>query len=124
MRILIAEDSPVARRLLESTLRRWGHEVVATSDGSEAWQALQAGERPVLAILDWLMPGMDGPELCRRIRETPDISSLYVILLTAKGTQEDVLEGLTTGVNDYLVKPFDSEELRGKLEKALCIVES
>lgn len=123
MRILIAEDSVVSRRLLETTLRRWGHEVIATCDGSEAWQALQTGESPALAIIDWVMPGMNGPELCQRIRETQGISSLYVILLTAKGTREDVLDGFKAGANDYLVKPFDPGQLRVRLEKARQIAE-
>ncbi len=124
MRILIADDSLVSRRLLETTLTRWGHEVIVTCDGSEAWQALQAGEPPALAIIDWMMAGMNGPELCRRIREMPAISSLYVILLTAKGTQEEVLEGVKVGANDHLVKPFDPNQLRVRLEKAGRIVKS
>ena len=123
MRILIAEDSLVARRLLESTLRRWGHEVVATADGSEAWQAMQASGAPPLAIVDWVMPGMEGPELCRRVRQTPEISSLYLILLTAKGTPEEIVIGLATGADDYLVKPFNPEELRARVEAGRRIVE-
>lgn len=124
MRILIAEDSLVSRRLLESTLTRWGHEVIATSDGDEAWRVLQAGERPALAILDWMMPGMDGLELCRRIREMPDLSPLYVILLTAKGTRDEVLDGCNAGINDYLVKPLDSLQLQLRLEEACRAIEA
>lgn len=123
MRILIAEDSLVARRLLESTLRRWGHEVVATADGSEAWQAMQASGAPPLAIVDWVMPGMEGPELCRRVRQTPEISSLYLILLTAKGTPEEIVAGLAIGADDYLVKPFNPEELRARVDAGRRIVE-
>lgn len=123
MRILIAEDSLVARRLLESTLRRWGHEVVATADGSEAWQTLQASDVPPLAIVDWVMPGMEGPELCRRVRQSPEISSLYLILLTAKGTPEEIVTGLATGADDYLVKPFNPEELRARVDAGRRIVE-
>ena len=123
MRILIAEDSLVARRLLEGTLRRWGHEVVATADGSKAWQAMQASGAPPLAIVDWVMPGMEGPELCRLVRQTPEISSLYLILLTAKGTPEEIVIGLATGADDYLVKPFNPEELRARVEAGRRIVE-
>lgn len=123
MRILIAEDSLVSRRLLDTALRRWGHEVLVTCDGSEAWQALQAGEAPTLAIVDWMMPEMEGPELCRRIRETPGISSLYVILLTAKGMREEIVAGLEAGADDYLIKPFDPEELRARVGVGRRIVE-
>lgn len=123
MRILIAEDSLVSRRLLETTLKRWGYEVLVTCDGSEAWTALQAGEAPSLAIVDWVMPGVEGPELCRRIRRTQGISSLYVILLTAKGTQEDIVAGLEAGADDYLAKPFDPEELRARVGAGRRIVE-
>ncbi|MDD5558294.1 response regulator transcription factor [Candidatus Methylomirabilis sp.] len=123
MRILIAEDSLVSRRLLEATLKRWGHEVITTSDGSEAWQVLEASEAPPLAILDWVMPKMDGPELCRRIRQTQEISSMYVILLTAKGIREDIVAGLDAGADDYLIKPFDPEELRARVDVGRRIVE-
>lgn len=123
MRILIADDSLVSRRLLETTLKRWGHEVIATCDGTEAWQVLQAGELPELTIIDWIMPGLDGLELCRRIREQQRISSLYVILLTAKGTHEDIVGGLNAGADDYLVKPFDPEELRARVGVGRRIVE-
>ena len=123
MRILIAEDSLVSRHLIETTLRRWGYDVLVTCDGSEAWQVLQASEPPPLAIVDWVMPKMDGPELCRRIRQTPMTSSLYVILLTAKGMREDIVAGLDAGADDYLVKPFDPGELRARVDVGRRIVE-
>lgn len=123
MRILIAEDSLVARRLIETTLRRWGYDVLVACDGSDAWQVLEAGEPPPLAIVDWVMPKMDGPELCRRIRQTQGTSSMYVILLTAKGMREDIVAGLDAGANDYLVKPFDPGELRARVDVGRRIVE-
>jgi len=123
MRILIAEDSLVSRRLLETTLKRWGHEVIATPDGSEAWQVLQTNEAPPFAIVDWVMPKMEGPELCRRIRQTQGTSSMYIILLTAKGTPEEIVAGLDAGADDYLVKPFDPGELRARVDVGRRIVE-
>lgn len=123
MQILIAEDSLVSRRLLETTLRRWGYDVLITRDGSEAWHLLQAGKAPPMAIIDWMMPEMEGPDLCRRIRGTPAISSLYLILLTAKGMREEIVAGLEAGADDYLVKPFDSEELRARVGVGCRIIE-
>ena len=123
MRILIADDSLVSRHLIETTLRRWGYDVLVTCDGSEAWQVLQVSEPPPLAIVDWVMPKMDGPELCRRIRQTPMTSSMYVILLTAKGMREDIVAGLDAGADDYLVKPFDHGELRARVDVGRRIVE-
>lgn len=116
MKILIAEDDPISRRVLDTTLRKWGHEVVATSDGRAALQALQGPDAPLLAILDWMMPEMDGPEVCRRLRAQPGSESAYVILLTAKGTKGDTITGLQAGADDYLTKPFDHGELKARLQ--------
>lgn len=123
MRILIAEDDPVSRRLLEATLRRWGHEVVITCDGAVAWRELQQAEAPKLVILDWMMPEVDGAELCRRIRATPNGASFYLLLLTAKGEKTDIVTGLEAGADDYLVKPFDREELRVRLRSGVRVLE-
>lgn len=123
MRILIAEDSLISRRLLETTLTRWGHEVIATSDGAQAWQALQCSQPPPLAILDWVMPEMEGPDLCRRVRQTQELASLYLLLLTAKGSQEDIVAGLEAGADDYLVKPFDPAELKARVGVGCRVVE-
>ena len=123
MRILIAEDSLVSRRLLETTLRRWGYDVLVACDGSEAWQVLETSEAPPLAIVDWVMPKMDGPELCRRIRQCKGTSLMYIVLLTAKGAREDIVAGLDAGADDYLVKPFDPGELRARVDVGRRLVE-
>jgi sigma-B regulation protein RsbU (phosphoserine phosphatase) len=123
MKVLIAEDDTVSRRLLEATLMRWGYEVVVASDGVEAWEALQGDDAPSLAILDWMMPGMDGLEVCRRIRKMPSSTPPYLILLTAKGGREDLVTGLEAGANDYVTKPFNREELRARVQVGVRMVE-
>lgn len=115
MRILIAEDDAVSRRVLEATLVKWGYEVIVTTDGQQALDALKQPDAPSLAVLDWMMPGLDGSEVCRRIREAIGGRLLYVLLLTAKGNKEDIVEGLTAGADDYVVKPFDRAELQARL---------
>jgi two-component system, cell cycle response regulator len=114
--ILIVEDEPISRRLLEYTLRRWGYEVTTTADGNEAWEVLQSPAPPSLVISDWMMPGMDGLELCHRIRSREQPGYIYLIILTARGKKEDVIKGLEAGADDYLVKPFDQEELRCRVK--------
>jgi signal transduction histidine kinase len=109
---LIAEDDVANRRLLEVTLSRWDYEVVVARDGAEAWQALQRDDAPKLAILDWMMPGMDGVDVCRKVRERTDTPYVYIILLTAKDRREDVIAGMEAGADDYLIKPFDPHELQ------------
>jgi phosphoserine phosphatase RsbU/P len=118
MRVLIAEDDGVSRRLLEVLLRRWKHEVISCSDGAEAWAELQKPDHPRLAILDWMMPEIDGTELCRRIRGLDEESYVYVILLTAREERTDVVTGFEAGADDYLTKPFDHEELRFRIRAA------
>src|SRR5260370_29028906 len=115
MRILIAEDDPIMRRLLEVKLRKWGHEVTVVGDGLQAWRVLQREDAPQLAILDWMMPGMEGVQLCREVRKRGECPYTYVLLLTAKGQKEDILEGIHAGADDYLTKPFDTHELRARL---------
>jgi two-component system chemotaxis response regulator CheY len=112
MKILIAEDDPVSRRLLEVTLRKFGYDVIVTSNGNEALKSLQGPSVPSLVISDWMMPGMDGLELCRNIRKMKKSSYTYIIILTAKGEKEDVIKGLDAGADDFLIKPFNSEELK------------
>ena len=115
MRILIAEDDVVSRHLLEATLQKWGYEVIATADGLEALEVLRQPDGPSLAILDWMMPGMDGAEVCLKARELAAGRLLYIILLTAKGRKEDIVEGLTAGADDYVIKPFDRAELKARM---------
>jgi DNA-binding response OmpR family regulator len=118
MKILIAEDDAVARKILEVTLRRLGFDVVAAVDGTAAWHAfetLKGKEAPELAVLDWMMPGMEGVEICRRLRATPGFERVYVILLTSRDGKDDVAQGLAAGANDYIAKPFDPGELEARV---------
>jgi phosphoserine phosphatase RsbU/P len=123
MRILIAEDDETSRLVLETILKKWGHEVIATSDGDEAWAALHADDAPGLAILDRMMPGKDGTELCKRAREMNRTKPLYIILLTALGRKEDIVTGLEAGADDYVTKPFCNEELHARIQVAQRIIE-
>jgi two-component system, cell cycle response regulator len=123
MRILIAEDDPVSRRVLQAHLTKWGYEVVVTNDGVEAWNVLQKDDPPPLAILDWMMPSMDGTEVIRRLRQRDDASYVYVLLLTAKSQKEDIVAGLEAGADDYLVKPFDAHELRARIRTGKRILD-
>jgi diguanylate cyclase (GGDEF)-like protein len=115
MKVLIADDEIVSRRLIETSVRRWGYEAVVASDGLEASQILHSPDAPKLAVLDWLMPGLDGIQLCRELRLNNDESYNYVILLTSKHTQSDVIQGLEAGADDYIAKPFNPQELRVRL---------
>ena len=115
MKFLIAEDDPVSRRILEATLIRWGYDVVVASDGNQAWAALQSHDPPSLAILDILMPGIDGLEICRKVRQSPSTTPPYLILLSSLGSKEDVVKGIQAGANDYLCKPFHQEELHVRI---------
>jgi CheY-like chemotaxis protein len=113
MRILIAEDDAVSCRILRATLEKFGHEVVTTGDGRAAWEALGRPDAPRLAVLDWMMPELDGPEVCRRARALPEPP--YLILLTARSRKEDVVAGLESGADDYVTKPFDRQELLSRI---------
>jgi CheY-like chemotaxis protein len=121
-RVLIAEDDSTSRRLLQVTLEKWGFEVEVCCDGHHAWQVLQRDDAPQLAILDWMMPGIDGLEICRRLRELPQQRICYAVLLTAKDQKQDLAEGLSSGADDYIVKPFDPRELRARLQVGLRLV--
>jgi sigma-B regulation protein RsbU (phosphoserine phosphatase) len=123
MKILIAEDNWTTRLLLEETLAEWGYEVLATSDGAEAWQELQAELPPQLVLLDWKMPAMDGVEVCQRVRERAGPQPTYIILLTANADQEDIVVGLEAGADDYIIKPFDPPELRARLHAGKRVLE-
>jgi diguanylate cyclase (GGDEF)-like protein len=114
-RILIAEDDPVSRRMLEVFLQKWGYQVVTAIDGLDAVRILESVEAPALAILDWMMPGLEGPQVCQRVRAHPDRPYVYILLLTARSQRDDLLRGLESGADDYLTKPFDAQELRARL---------
>ena len=122
MKVLIAEDDPVSRRLLQATLIKWGYDVTVTASGREAWQALQIPDAPILLILDWLMPEMDGVEVCREARRSPAHKSAYIILLTSRGSKEDIVQGLEAGADDYVTKPFDHGELRARVQVGSRVV--
>lgn len=123
MRILIAEDDPMSGFLLNTTLTNWGHEVIATVDGSQALEVLQSEDSPPIAILDWMMPVFDGSEVCRRLRASSASATIYTIMLTTKGEKKDMLEGLAAGADDYLTKPFDAEELKARVGVGIRMVE-
>ena len=113
--ILIAEDDAMFRKILQSWLESWGHQVIVAEDGTKAWNILQQENPPELLILDWVMPGIDGLELCRRIRQQQKTSYQYILLVTGKDDKQDVVRGLDAGADDYLTKPFDRNELRAHL---------
>jgi len=115
MRVLIADDDPVLRHALKAHLASWKYTAIIAADGDQAWEALQGSDAPKLAVLDWNMPGVDGVELCRALRATPTLAGMYVILLTGNQEQRDVVEGLESGADDYITKPFSWDELRARL---------
>jgi two-component system cell cycle response regulator len=115
MKILIAEDDLVSRRRLEANLHTWGYDVVVAVDGDKAWHALRAEEAPRLAILDWMMPGMDGIKICEEVRKLKREPYVYILMLTARDRKEDVVQGLEAGADDYLTKPYDAHELKARL---------
>jgi sigma-B regulation protein RsbU (phosphoserine phosphatase) len=115
MKVLIAEDDRVSLCVLQATLEKHGHEVVAAADGREAWEVLQRPDAPRLAILDWMMPELDGTEICRRVRALDCPEPPYLILLTARVRKEDVVTGLESGADDYVTKPFDRQELLSRI---------
>jgi diguanylate cyclase (GGDEF)-like protein len=114
-RVLVAEDDPVSCHLLKSILAKWDYDVNVLTDGAAALKVLESDDAPRLAILDWMMPGMEGPQICAQIRERKNRPYIYVLLLTARSEKRDLLHGLELGADDYLTKPFDSEELRARL---------
>ncbi len=114
MRVLIAEDDVISSKILQKNLLDWGYEVVLARRGEKAWQALQDPALR-LAILDWMMPGMDGPEICARIRRRKKYQYTYIILLSAKDRKRDIIAGLSSGADDYMTKPVNYLELRARL---------
>ena len=123
MHILIAEDDPTSRRMLEALLRRWGYEVEIVTTGTEAYQRLQAPNAPSLAILDWEMPGMNGVAVCHGLRARQKPAPLYLLLLTARQARADLIRALDAGADDYLTKPFEPAELQARLAAGRRILE-
>jgi two-component system cell cycle response regulator len=123
MRILIADDDRISRRLLEKTLDREGYEVIAVDNGRLALQQLSSPDGPRLALLDWVMPELDGPAVCREVRQKTEQPYVHMVLLTSKESKQDMVEGLGSGADDYLVKPFDVAELKARLRTGLRILQ-
>lgn len=122
--ILLAEDSAIYRRLIEAQLKEWGFRLVLAKDGKEAWKVLSSHDSPRLAILDWVLPEIDGVEICRRLRERSEkVPYTYTILLTAKSKKDEMLEAMQAGADDFLAKPFDPPELKARLLVGKRIVE-
>lgn len=123
MRILIAEDDSLSRTLLERTLQRAGYEVIATEDGARALQELDKEDPPRHALLDWIMPGLNGAEFCRELRTRKNKPYTYPILLSSKESKQDIVQGVESGADDYLTKPFDAEELKARLRACQRILD-
>ena len=123
MKVLAAEDNPVFQSMLRALLTKWGYDVVAARDGIEAWRILESAAAPRLAILDWMMPGVDGVELCRRVRAAGREPYIYILLLTARTESQDLIEGMDAGADDYLTKPFNAHELRVRLRAGRRILD-
>ncbi len=123
MKVLIADDSAMSRALLRSTLQRWGYDVVVAEDGQQAWAILSGEDPPPVAILDWVMPGLTGIEVCRKVRETRREPYTYILLLTSKNTTEETVEGMESGADDYIVKPFHEHELQVRLRAGKRIID-
>jgi DNA-binding response OmpR family regulator len=119
-RILVADDDAISRELICTRLEAWGYDVIVAENGTDAIMALRKKDAPSLAILDWMMPGMDGLEICRRTREVDRL--LYVILLTSHSGKEHLIAGLDAGADDFLVKPFDKEELQARIRVGLRVM--
>jgi DNA-binding response OmpR family regulator len=123
MDILIADDDPIYRRLIESALQDQGHSVVIARNGLEAWQILQRNDPPRLAILDWMMPEMDGIDICRKAKKLDRLKDIYIIIATSRSFKEDITAGMIVGADDYIIKPFEREELFRSVEAGIQAIE-
>jgi len=123
MKILISDDEPMSRRMLQVLLTKWGYEVVVTDDGDAAWERLRAPDAPRMALLDWMMPGQNGVAVCRSLRKLRPEPYTYILLLTAKDAKESVVEGLESGADDYLTKPFHPQELKARIRVGLRLLD-
>jgi DNA-binding response OmpR family regulator len=123
LRVLVADDEPVTRAVVQAILRKGGYEVQLAADGEQAWRVLQQPEAPALAVIDWMMPGVDGLEICRRLRANPAGASTYVILLTSRDASADIVAGLRAGADDYVTKPPNSDELLARVNVGARVVQ-
>ncbi|MBU0986516.1 MAG: response regulator transcription factor [Proteobacteria bacterium] len=123
MKVLVADDDAVVRKFLERKLAQWNFEVVSVADGNKALKTLKLEDAPKLAVLDWMMPGMDGIEVCRLLRQTESPPPAYIILLTARDDKKDIIQGLDAGADDYITKPFDSDELHARIKVGRRMIE-
>ena len=123
MKILIAEDDFTSRSILQVVLTKWGYEVVCAADGNEAWKILEEATAPQLCLVDWMMPGMDGLDLCRKVRSLKTTTLPYLILLTSRNGKGEIVQGLQAGADDYITKPFDNEELCARIEVGRRLIE-
>jgi DNA-binding response OmpR family regulator len=122
MRVLIADDDPVYRELVGNLLRQWGCEVVEACDGLEAWKILSGPDAPPMAVLDWVMPGLDGFEICLMLRQDASHSDVYVLLLTGSKLRDDIIKVIVAGADDYLLKPFEPMDLKMRIRNATRIL--
>lgn len=122
MRVLVADDDPAYRSLMQNLLTEWNYEVLEACDGNEAWEVMQGPDKPKLVILDWMMPGMDGFELARLIRNDSNIENVYVLLVTGTRNKDDIMKVLVCGADDYLLKPIDPMDLKIRLRSATRII--
>jgi two-component system chemotaxis response regulator CheY len=118
MRVLVADDDPITTTILGNALTRWGFAVTTVHRGDDAWRQISGPAPPPIAVLDWMMPGMEGIELCHRVRTTPRLSSTYIVMLTAKDSRADLIAGLDAGADDFMAKPVNLEELRARIRVA------
>lgn len=123
MKVLAAEDNPVFQSMLANMLTKWGYQPVIARDGNEAWEALQQPDGPQLAILDWMMPGLNGVDICRGVRAAGREPYVYILLLTARTDSQDLVEGMEAGADDYVTKPFQAHELRVRLRAGRRILD-
>ncbi len=123
MRILVADDDAVSRHVVQKMLEDWGYSIRICADGAVAWDLLRRPDAPSLVLLDWVMPHMDGLEVCRKLRATPKPCPTYIILVTGKGQNTDIVTGLEAGADDYITKPFNREELRARIKVGVRVIE-
>ncbi len=122
MRVLVADDDSISRMVLRNLLVKWGYEPVEAIDGLQAWEIMQAEDSPRLALVDWMMPGLDGPELCRRLRQSAQNDYHYIIMLTSRDSKEDLVDGMNAGADEYITKPYLTQELEVRLRVGKRIV--